>query len=132
MDMNQLITGWLATFKKYTVFEGRSARQEFWTWTLINLAVMIVLNIVQVTVEGVTGLSTGPIWLANLFALATMLPSIGVGARRLHDAGKTGWLMLLGLIPCVGLIVLIVFWCQDSQPGDNQFGPNPKSLPAAG
>jgi uncharacterized membrane protein YhaH (DUF805 family) len=63
--------------------------------------------------------------LAGVFTLVALVPSIAVSCRRLHDTGKTGWLLLLGLIPLVGAIVLLVFYCQASQPGTNQYGPNP-------
>ena len=53
-------------------------------------------------------------------------PAFAVGARRLHDTDRSGWWQLIGLIPLVGAIILIVFFCQDSKPGDNQYGPNPK------
>jgi uncharacterized membrane protein YhaH (DUF805 family) len=61
-----------------------------------------------------------------IYSLGVLLPSLAVGARRLHDTGKSGWWLLLGLIPLVGLI-LIIFWVMDSNPGDNQYGPNPKA-----
>jgi uncharacterized membrane protein YhaH (DUF805 family) len=61
-----------------------------------------------------------------LFSLATIIPSITVGVRRLHDTNKTGWLMLLGLIPIAGIIILIVWTVQEGTPGSNKYGPNPK------
>lgn len=64
--------------------------------------------------------------LSGIFALATLLPSLAVTVRRLHDIGRTGWWILISLIPLIGTIVLLVFTCTDSEPGDNQYGPNPK------
>jgi uncharacterized membrane protein YhaH (DUF805 family) len=64
--------------------------------------------------------------LSGIYSLAVLIPSLAVGVRRLHDTGKSGWWLLLALIPVVGVIVLLVFMCQDSNPGQNQYGPNPK------
>jgi uncharacterized membrane protein YhaH (DUF805 family) len=64
--------------------------------------------------------------LSSLYSLAILLPSLGVGIRRLHDTGRSGWWYFIALIPLVGIIVLLVFWIQDSQPGDNQYGVNQK------
>ena len=69
---------------------------------------------------------TGPLYL--IYTLAFLLPSIAVAIRRLHDTGRTGWWLLLALIPLIGAIVLIVFYCLDSQPGENEYGPNPKGV----
>jgi uncharacterized membrane protein YhaH (DUF805 family) len=103
--------------KKYAVFDGRARRQEFWMFALINFIVALVLNFISP-------------FLGGIYALAVLLPNIGVGVRRLHDIGRSGWWLLVGLIPLIGWIVLIVFFVQDSQPGDNQFGPNPKAVVA--
>ena len=110
---------YLGVLKQYAVFTGRSRRQEFWMFVLFNFIVAVVLGIV----EGVIG--SGGV-LGSLYSLAVLLPSIGVGIRRLHDTGRTGWWLLIGLIPLIGTIVLIVFTVQDSQPGANEYGPNPK------
>jgi uncharacterized membrane protein YhaH (DUF805 family) len=108
---------YLDVLKKYAVFDGRARRQEFWMFALINFVISLILNLVL----GMVGL---------IYALAVFLPTIGVGIRRLHDTGRSGWWLLIGLIPVVGFIVLLVFFVQDSQPGDNQYGSNPKN-PAA-
>jgi uncharacterized membrane protein YhaH (DUF805 family) len=68
--------------------------------------------------------------LSYLVALALLLPSLAVTARRLHDTGRSGWWILIGIIPLIGAIVLLVFECQDSQPQTNQYGPSPKPLGA--
>lgn len=65
---------------------------------------------------------------SNLFCLAALLPGLAAGVRRLHDIGKSGWWMLIGLVPIVGAILLFVFFCRDSQPGDNAYGANPKGM----
>ncbi|VXC25019.1 DUF805 domain-containing protein [Nocardioides sp. AX2bis] len=102
----------------YATFSGRARRSEFWWWYLATLIAGVVLNIVD------SALGTGGI-LAGIFALAIIVPQLAVGARRLHDTGRSGWLQLLGIIPIIGIILLIVWWAGDSKP-DNQHGPNPK------
>ena len=109
---------YLGVLKKYAEFSGRARRKEFWMYTLFNFIIMIVLSII----DGVIGI---PI-LGGIYALAVLLPGIAVGARRLHDIGKSGWWLLIGLVPFIGVIVLIIFFVMDSNPGDNQYGPNPK------
>ena len=111
---------YLKALKQYVDFSGRAQRMEFWMFTLINLLVSIGLAIVDM----VLGLG----FLQPIYALAVLLPAIAVGVRRLHDTNRSGWWMLLGLIPLIGIIILIVFWVQDSQAGDNAFGPNPKAV----
>ena len=64
--------------------------------------------------------------ISSLLGLALFVPSLAVGARRLHDTGKSGWLQLLHLIPILGTIVLIVFWIQDGNTGDNKYGSTPE------
>jgi uncharacterized membrane protein YhaH (DUF805 family) len=108
---------YIDVLKKYAVFDGRASRQEFWMFVLINFIISVVLNVVSTT-------------LGAIYALAVLLPNIGVGVRRLHDTGRSGWWLLVGLIPIIGWIVLIVFFVQESQPGDNPFGPNPKTITA--
>lgn len=99
-------------FTKYVGFEGRAARSEYWWWALFVFAVSIVLAMVNAAT------------LANLFSLATLLPSLAVGVRRLHDIGKSGWWLLICLIPLIGWIVLI-YWAVQPSEGDNSFGPAP-------
>src|SRR6185437_5772244 len=110
---------YLTVLKRYAVFTGRAARTEFWMFALFNVIVSVVLTLV----DNLLGLGA---LLAGLYSLAVLLPSIGVGIRRLHDTGRSGWWLLISFVPLVGAIVLLVFAVQDSQPGDNQYGPNPK------
>lgn len=96
--------------KKYIVFEGRASRKEFWMFVLISLIITILLSIID-SIIGTSGMGSGGL-LANLYTLAVFLPSLAIGVRRLHDTGRSGWWMLIGLIPFIGTIVLIVFWAQ--------------------
>ena len=149
--------------EKYADFTGRAPRAEFWWYALA----LVVAGIIVAIVESILGLSHmifyifGP--LSLLFRLATVVPSLAVTARRLHDTNRSGWWVLLPLIPelgmlvmaattagaiaagggmgaavggafltgliglvaLIGAIVLIVFCAMPSQPGVNQYGPNP-------
>ena len=116
---------YLDVLKKYFVFDGRARRAEFWYFVLFNLIVSIVLSVLD-NVIGTTMGPTGVGILGTLYALAILLPALGVAVRRLHDTGRTGWWILIGLIPIIGFIILIIYYIQDSQPGENQYGPNPK------
>ncbi|MER8185127.1 DUF805 domain-containing protein [Kitasatospora sp. NPDC094015] len=110
---------YLAVVKNYVGFSGRARRQEFWMFALFNIIISVVLAIVD-GIAGTSGL------LGGLYSLAVLLPSLAVGFRRLHDTGRSAWWLLIGLVPVVGPIVLIVFAASEGQPGDNQYGPNPK------
>jgi uncharacterized membrane protein YhaH (DUF805 family) len=120
---------YLTVLKKYAVFGGRARRREYWFFVLFSVIISIVLGII----DGLTGSfspTVGLGLLSGIYSLAVLIPSLAVGVRRLHDTGKSGWLLLLALIPLVGAIVLLVFVCQDSNPGQNQYGPNPKLVAA--
>ncbi len=110
---------YLGVLKKYAVFSGRARRKEFWMFVLINFIIAIALS----AVDMMLGLGL----LGFIYAVATLVPALAVGARRLHDIGKSGWWQLVGLVPLIGLIILIIFFVMDSNPGDNQYGPNPKA-----
>ena len=113
--------------KKYLLFTGRARRREFWMFVLFNLVVSIVLNIAAQILANLPAIGIIFGFIPLLYSLAILLPSLGLGIRRLHDTNRSGWWLLIGLIPLVGLIVLIVFAVQEGTPGDNQFGPNPKA-----
>jgi uncharacterized membrane protein YhaH (DUF805 family) len=124
--MNWYIDAW----KNYINFQGRARRKAYWMFVLFNIIAVIVLGLI----EGTLGLSgqNGYGILTGLYSLAIILPGLAVAARRLHDTGRSAWWLLIGLVPLVGPIVLLVFFVQDSQPGSNQYGPNPKeSAPPA-
>ncbi|MEU9453789.1 DUF805 domain-containing protein [Streptomyces sp. NPDC048277] len=104
--------------KKYAVFSGRARRQEYWMFFLFNVIISIVLAVVG----RVIGFSA----LGALYSLAVFLPGLGVAVRRLHDIGRSGWAILIALIPLVGTIILIVWLASEGKPEENQYGPNPK------
>jgi len=116
---------YLEVLKKYAVISGRSRRKEYWYFALFNLIISIVLGII----DGVTGSfspEAGMGLLGGIYTLAVLIPSIAVGVRRLHDTNRSGWWLLISLIPLIGMIVLIVFLATDSKPEENQYGVNPK------
>lgn len=126
---------YVAVLKKYAVFTGRAGRAEYWYFVLFNIIIMAVLNVLTTSMKDVAGLGMLFSLVASLYSLAVLIPSIAVAVRRLHDTSKSGWLLLLCLIPVIGWIVLLVFMIMDSTPGANAYGPNPKGsaspIPAA-
>lgn len=124
--MNWYLDAW----KNYANFQGRARRKAYWMFVLFNIIAIIVLGMI----EGVVGLrgEGGYGILSGLYSLAIILPGLAVAVRRLHDTGRSGWWLLIGLVPLIGSIVLLVFFVSDGQPGSNQYGPNPKeSAPPA-
>ncbi|MBT4518991.1 MAG: DUF805 domain-containing protein [Halieaceae bacterium] len=103
---------YLKVLRNYIGFSGRAHRTEFWSFVLINLVISLVLQFVSTD-------------LGSLYSLAVLIPSLAVGFRRLHDTGRSAWWWLIVLVPLVGWIVLIVFYCQDSE-GDNEYGAVPQ------
>jgi uncharacterized membrane protein YhaH (DUF805 family) len=109
-------------FSNYVNFRGRAARSEFWFWILFTVLGGLVAEIFDFALfSAVTGHSP----LTDIFQLGTFLPGFAVAIRRLHDNDRSGWWLLLGLVPLVGMIVLIVWWCTKSTRGYNRFGANP-------
>ena len=116
---------YIELLKKYAVFSGRAQRQEYWMFTLFNIIITLVLLIIAGVIATALEIAAAGL-LPNLYTLAVLLPGIAVTVRRLHDTGRSGWWLLIAFVPFIGAIVLLVFYVQDSQPGENQFGPNPK------
>ena len=114
---------YLDVLKQYAVFDGRARRKEYWMFLLVHVVVVFVL----VWIERLLGMGRGE-WgiLSALYSLAVLLPAIGVSIRPLHDTGRSGWWLLLSLVPCLGTLVLIFFFAQDGTPGANEYGANPK------
>lgn len=108
--------------KRYADFQGRSRRKEYWMFYLFYILASAALLMLDMFGTGGIGAV-----LYSLFALALIIPSLAVGVRRLHDTGRSGWWLLIALIPLIGAIVLLVFFVQDGTPGANRFGPSPKA-----
>ncbi|MCU0762682.1 MAG: DUF805 domain-containing protein [Hydrogenophaga sp.] len=100
-------------FGQYARFAGRASRSEYWWWVLFVVLVSLALALVGMEMVGA------------IFSLAVLLPSLAVGARRLHDIGKSGWWLLIYLVPLVGWLVLLYFAVQPSQSGSNEYGSAP-------
>lgn len=100
---------YVGVLKKYTAFEGRAGRREFWSFALVNFIVSVLLNWILPA-------------LGAIYSLAVLLPSLAVGVRRLHDINRTGWWLLIGFIPVIGFIVLLVFAIQKGDAGSNRYG----------
>lgn len=110
---------YIEVLKKYAVFSGRSRRKEYWMFVLFNLLITFALGFIE-------RLAGGPGIIGVLYSLAVSIPGIAVAVRRLHDTNRSGWWLLISLIPLIGVIVLVVFLASDSEPEENQYGVNPK------
>jgi uncharacterized membrane protein YhaH (DUF805 family) len=110
---------YLAVLKKYVVFSGRAHRREYWMFFLINVIFTIVARVAD------SFLGTGYL-LYGFYACATLLPSVAVGVRRLHDTDHSGWWTLIAFVPLLGAIVLLVFLIREGAQNDNRFGPSPE------
>jgi uncharacterized membrane protein YhaH (DUF805 family) len=108
----------------YVTFSGRARRSEYWWYALFAFVVGLVASMIDQAI--------GAQVVSLVAALALFLPGLGVSIRRLHDTGRSGWWLLIGLVPIVGFIVLIVFYVMDSQPAANAYGPSPKHEPVLG
>ena len=111
-------------FKKYATFTGRARRSEYWFWALFAG----IIGGIAAAIEGSDGYG-----LSTVVSLVFLIPNLAVGVRRMHDVGKSGWYLLMSLIPIVGWIFVLVKCCTDSEPGTNMYGENPKGVyaPAA-
>jgi len=119
---------YLSALKKYAVFSGRSQRAEYWYFALFTN----IINIALAVIGPIAGYNpTVLMSLFYLYNLAIMIPGLAVSIRRLHDIGKSGWMLLVPLIPLIGPIWLLVLMATDSNPGDNKYGPNPKEARVA-
>ncbi|MFT7557955.1 MAG: uncharacterized membrane protein YhaH (DUF805 family) [Planctomycetota bacterium] len=113
---------YIMVLKKYAVFRGRSRRAEYWYFILIN-------SIISFAIGMVFGSSYGDTSIVNyIYSLAVFIPGLAVTVRRMHDINKSGWWILINLIPLVGWIIFIVWAARDSQEGANKYGSNPKEV----
>jgi uncharacterized membrane protein YhaH (DUF805 family) len=130
MDVQMIIDNFVDVVKnKYILFTGRARRREYWLFFLATFVIGVGLSVIA---SIFTAIHLGAIgWLFSgvsyLVSLALMLPGLGLMVRRLHDIGKDWPYIFIALIPFVGGIILLVWACQEGNPGDNQFGPNPKA-----
>ena len=116
-----------SVLSKYVGFQGRALRSEYWWWILFVIILTAVTNAIDgFVIAPLLGFQSFEMNagqpLSIIVSLAFFLPSLAVSIRRLHDIGRSGWWILIGLIPLIGMIVLIYWYVQPSQDGDNQFG----------
>jgi len=126
---------YLAVLRKYAVFTGRARRKEYWMFFLVNLIIAVVLGIFGIAAglgmfggvvgRTIDGAVTGITW---FYSLAILIPNIAVGVRRLHDTGRSGWWILISLVPVIGAIILIIFYVENGNPGHNKYGSDPKAV----
>lgn len=117
----------LKVLRQYADFEGRARRKEFWMFVLFYALFSICAAFMDDLMD--TAYSDDPLsggMLSTAYALALFIPALAVSVRRLHDIGKSGWMMLVCFIPVFGWIWLLSLHCQNSQRGNNAYGPNPK------
>jgi hypothetical protein len=116
--------------RKYAQFSGRARRSEYWLFALFTFAVSIAITILRLIVAGPQSLENNSFDVLSLvslaFSLAMFIPSLAVSFRRLHDTDRSAWWILIGLIPLIGAIVLLVFYCMPGTTGPNKFGADPK------
>lgn len=106
-------------FARYLCFTGRASRSEYWWWTLFTVIICMPINLLFVEKAPAV---------VNIVQLALLLPSVSVGVRRLHDIGRSGWWLLIALIPIVGFIIVMVWAARKSQSITNEYGPVPNII----
>ncbi|KTE17052.1 DUF805 domain-containing protein [Sphingopyxis sp. H115] len=121
----------LMPLMRYADFSGRSQRMEYWMFTLFYLAMIVLLIGLAIFFgsppgEDHTLAENYFLVVTGLFVVGTIIPSIAVTVRRLHDQDKSGWFYLISFIPYIGGLVLLFFMCVDGTPGPNRYGPDPK------
>ena len=122
---------YIDVLKKYAVFEGRARRKEYWMFFLFSVVIVTILTVIDEFMGlkfELGGEDLG--FLSTLYYLGIAIPYLAVIVRRLHDTDRSGWWILISLIPLIGGIILLVFTIIEGTKGDNRFGPDPKAEPA--
>lgn len=119
-----------SAFRHYAVFRGRARRSEYWKFMLFNVLFSVVFVVLSDTLfaNGSEQTRMSIVGVAGLYMLIAMLPALAVMVRRLHDTGRTGWLVLAMLIPVVGAIMVFIWLVTPGDPGENAYGPDPKAV----
>jgi uncharacterized membrane protein YhaH (DUF805 family) len=127
--MRESIYWFMAAVKKYFDFKSRARRKEYWYFILVCSLTVISLSIIDSisnTMEVEVGMGIHIGLFTGIYLLLMLCPTLAVTTRRLHDTNRSGWWQLINLIPVVGFFVIFICTLEDSQPGDNQYGKNPR------
>ena len=108
---------YIQALQKYAVFDGRATRSEYWLFLLVHVIISIILGLIPLVLDWFLIVEV-------VYFLALLVPALAVGARRLHDSGKSGWLQLILLVPLIGWIIVLVLLALPSDD-DNKYGPRP-------
>ena len=118
---------YLKVLKQYADFNGRARRKEYWMFFLFNMVFAVLASLIDFS-AGTANFVSGSGLFQNIYSLVVFVPGLAVGVRRLHDVGKSGWMLLLAFIPLIGAIWLLVLMVTDSKEGTNKWGENPKDV----
>ena len=118
---------YLKVLKQYADFNGRARRKEYWMFFLFNMIFAALASLIDFS-AGTANFVSGSGLFQNIYSLVVLVPGLAVAVRRLHDVGKSGWMLLLALIPLIGAIWLLVLMATDSKEGTNKWGENPKEV----
>lgn len=119
---------YLSVLKQYAVIQGRCRRKTYWLFVLVNILVSVVLTVLDTVLGFNIWLDEG--LLSTLYSLAILIPSITVSIRRLHDLDRSGWWLLLILLPFIGTLLLLIYFCFKGSEGPNRFGDDPLRAPS--
>ena len=122
--MESIFISYLEVLQKFTKFDGRAGRREFWTFSICNIAIYGVLGVFS----SIPFLGAIFRIISVIFLLVILVPNLAVAARRLHDTGRSALLLFLGLIPFAGIIIILGLCIPEGIPGDNQYGTDPKAI----
>ena len=115
---------YIKVLKQFSDFETRARRKEYWMFTLFSVIISSILTLIDNNLGSAVNTGTG--LLSGIYSLIILVPTLAVGVRRLHDVGKTGWMLLVALIPLIGFICILILFCKDSHLEENKWGANPK------
>jgi uncharacterized membrane protein YhaH (DUF805 family) len=119
---------YLEALRKWSDFRGRASRRAYWMFVLVNVLIAFALAIFELVIK--SQIPTYPRPISFLYTLVLLVPGIAAAVRRLHDTGRTGWWMLILIVPIIGALVLLFFLIQEGEGTDNAYGPDPKPLNA--
>jgi uncharacterized membrane protein YhaH (DUF805 family) len=117
---------YIKVLKQFNDFKTRARRKEYWMFTLFSVIISTILSLIDKNLG--TEVNTGTGLFGGIYSLLILVPTLSVSVRRLHDLGKSGWMLLIALIPLIGAIWLLILFCKDSQLEENKWGANPKLL----